>query len=83
MANLKYATGPQGWAAGSYWLDAGTVVDTSLPRWWEAVWRSPPPDCVPLNQQTYDYFVSQGVAGLGHPYHRVAVVPGVKGVNPR
>jgi hypothetical protein len=82
MAALKYAVGPGGWAAGAYWLDVGTVVDTSLPRWWEPVWQRPPPDCVPLNQTTYDFFVSKGVVGLGHPYHRVAVVAGVNGVMP-
>jgi hypothetical protein len=80
MVALKYAVGPGGWAAGGYWLDPGTVVDTGLRH--EAVFQRPPPDCVPLNQQTYDWF-DQGVTGLGHPYHRVAVAPGVKGVNPK
>jgi hypothetical protein len=81
MANLKYAVGPQGWAAGGYWLDAGAVVDTSVRS--EAVFQRPPVDCVPLNQSTYDFFCSQGTVGLGYDYSRVAVAPGVTGINPR
>jgi hypothetical protein len=31
MPNLRYSVGQGGWAAGGYWLDAGVIVDTSLP----------------------------------------------------
>jgi hypothetical protein len=78
---LKYATGPGGWAAGMRWLDPGVVIDTSKPEW---AWATaPPPDAVPLDQFTYDFMVSQGVVGMSYAYHRVAVGPGVKGINPR
>jgi hypothetical protein len=79
---LRYAVGPQGWAAGGYWLDPGVVVDTSQGRWWEPIWLQPPPDCVPLDQFTYDYFVSNGMIGMGYRYERVAVVAGVVGILP-
>jgi hypothetical protein len=77
---LKYAVGQNGWAAGGHWLDRGTVVDTSV--WLEFANVVPPIDAVPLNQQTYNWFVSKGVVGLGYPYERVAVVAGVTGVLP-
>jgi hypothetical protein len=78
---LKYAVGPQGWnAAGGHWLDPGTLVDTSV--WLEFANVVPPMDAIPLNQQTYDWFVSNKVVGLGYPYWRVAVVAGVVGVMP-
>jgi hypothetical protein len=77
---LRYAVGSGGWAAGGYWLDAGTIIDTSLRG--DPVWQRPPPDAVPLNQQTYDFMVSHLVVGLGYPYEKVAVVAGVVGVIP-
>jgi hypothetical protein len=80
---LRYAVGKGGWAAGGYWLDPGTVVDTSQGRWFEDIWRQPPPDAVPLDQFTYDYFVSRGMIGMSYPYERVAVVAGVVGILPQ
>jgi hypothetical protein len=81
MPDLKYATGPGGWnAPGGHWLDPGVIVDTSV--WGEFANVRPPPDCVPLDQQTYDWFVSKGVVGLGYPYWMVAVVAGVVGLMP-
>jgi hypothetical protein len=79
---LKYRVGPQGWCApGGHWLDRGVVVDTSVRLEFAGV--VPPPDCVPLDQQTYDFMTSNGVVGLGYPYERVAVVAGVVGINPK
>jgi hypothetical protein len=79
---LRYAVGRGGWAAGGYWLDPGVIVDTSDGRWFEDIWRQPPPDAVPLNQVTYDYFVSRGMIGMGYRYEVVAVFPGVVGILP-
>jgi hypothetical protein len=62
-------------------LDPGTVVDTSVLAEFAGV--APPPDCVPLNQQTYDWFTSNGIIGLGYPYWKIAVVAGVVGINPK
>ena len=79
---LRYAVGRGGWAAGGYWLDAGTVVDTGQGRWFEDIWRQPPPDAVPLDQFTYDYFTSTGMIGMSYPYEKVAVFPDVVGILP-
>jgi hypothetical protein len=83
IPNLRYKVGPQGWnAPGGHWLDRGTVVDTSV--WLEFAGVPPPPDAVPLDQQTYDFMTSNGgVAGLGYPYERVAVGLGIVGINPK
>jgi hypothetical protein len=59
-------------------LDPGVVVDTALRP--DAVFQRPPPDAVPLNQETYDYFTSNGVIGMGYDYTKVAVFPGVVGI---
>jgi hypothetical protein len=83
VPNLRYMVGANGWAAGANGpLGPGVIVDTSLARWWEDVWTRPPPDAVPLDQQTYDYMVSNGVVGLSYPYWTTAVVAGVVGVGP-
>jgi hypothetical protein len=79
---LKYAVGSGGWnAPGGHWLDRGTVVDTSV--WAEFAGVVPPPDAVPLDQQTYDFMTSNGVVGLSYPYWQVAVGPGIVGINPK
>jgi hypothetical protein len=79
---LKYAVGQNGWAGpNGHWLDRGTVVDTSV--WLEFAGVPPPPDAVPLDQQTYDFMTSNGVVGLSYPYWQVAVGLGIVGINPK
>jgi hypothetical protein len=75
---LRYAVGKNGWAAGPYWLDPGVIVDTTLRP--DEVFKRPPPDAVPLNQETYDFMTSNGVIGMGYRYEVVAVVAGVVGI---
>jgi hypothetical protein len=81
---LRYATGPQGWACDRHGpLAPGTIIDTSLPGFWEPIWRQPPIDAVPYDQFTYDYMTSRnGVIGMSYPYWRVAAGPGVVPFDP-
>jgi hypothetical protein len=83
VQSIRYAVGPHGWALGypHGWLDAGTIIDTMQPRWFDFLTIPPPIDAVPLNQYTYDWFVSaHGRVGQGYPYWTTAEVPGVVGL---
>jgi hypothetical protein len=85
---MKYYVGGVGWevrhpSLSRLFLPPSTLIDDSLPQWAYLVGQGPPIDCIPLDQATYNFMTSNGVIGLGFPYWRVAVSPGIVPIEPQ
>jgi hypothetical protein len=75
---MKFAvSGMHGWPVGAQYIEAGTIIDTSLSQW---AWllnsalsggRVPPPDVQALDQATYNAMVA------AYGYARVLYGPGI------
>jgi hypothetical protein len=78
---LRYQIGPNGFPVngGALVIPRDTIVNTSQQAWAFLAEINPSIDCIPLDQQTYDWMLN-GV--VGYPYYAVRPGPGVVPVAP-
>ena len=55
------------WPVQGVMVEGGTVVDDASPTYQFLRGVIPPPDCQPLDQETYDWLVAAYVRDYGYP----------------